>query len=251
MRIHFCGPTVKALQVRLQGAVKYNIGRLIRRISVLLDCSQQLPVPEIGAKWGISPATVYNWLNAFILAGVDGLYYRHGGGRRSKLSLTQKKELTAHLDAGPQAAGFATACWSSLLVQTLIEQVFGVKFPRHYVIALLKGLGYSFQKAQFVSDHLDEAKRLEWTGQTWPTLLKVAQAQGGLILFEDEVSFAQWGSLSYTWSRWGQTPTIATSGKRRGYKLFGAIEFFSGRVFYAASANSLTAKLAKTLSRAL
>ena len=240
MRIHFCGPTIKALQVRLQGAVKYNIGRLIRRISVLLDCSQQLPVPEIGAKWGSSPASVYNWLNAFILTGVDGLYYWQGGGRRSKLNLAQKKELTAHLDVGPPAAGFATACWCSLLVQTLIEQVFGVKFARHYVIALLKGLGYSCQKAQFVSDHLDEAKRLEWTSQTWPALLRAAQA--GLILFEDEVSFAQWGSLSYTWSRWGQTPTIATSGKRRGYKLFGAIEFFSGRVFYAASASKFNSQ---------
>ena len=66
MRIHFCGPTVKARQVRLQWAVKGNTGRLIHRITGRLDC-KQLPVADIEAKWGSSPASVYNWLNALIL----------------------------------------------------------------------------------------------------------------------------------------------------------------------------------------
>src|SRR6185369_2487309 len=54
----------------------------------------------------------------------------------------------------------------------------------------------------------------------------------GLILFEDEASFAQWGSLSYTWARRGRQPEVPTSGKRKGYKVFGAIDYFSGRLFY-------------------
>jgi transposase len=58
------------------------------------------------------------------------------------------------------------------------------------------------------------------------------QASGGLILFEDEASFAQWGSLSYTWARRGHQPEVPTSGKRKGYKVFGAIAYFSGRLFY-------------------
>jgi DDE superfamily endonuclease len=53
-----------------------------------------------------------------------------------------------------------------------------------------------------------------------------------LILFEDEASFAQWGSLSYTWARRGRQPEVPTSGKRKGYKVFGAIEYFSGRLFF-------------------
>lgn len=63
-------------------------------------------------------------------------------------------------------------------------------------------------------------------------MLAEATRVKGLILFEDEASFAQWGSLAYTWARVGQTPQIKTSGKRRGYKVFGAVEYFSGRVFY-------------------
>ncbi len=53
-----------------------------------------------------------------------------------------------------------------------------------------------------------------------------------LSVFEDEASFAPWGSLSYTWARRGQQPEVPTSGKRKGYKVFGAIEYFSGRLFY-------------------
>ena len=53
-----------------------------------------------------------------------------------------------------------------------------------------------------------------------------------MILFGDEASFAQWGSLSYTWSRKGQQPTVKTSGKRKAYKVFGLIDYLSGAFFY-------------------
>ena len=52
-----------------------------------------------------------------------------------------------------------------------------------------------------------------------------------MILFGDEASFAQWGSLSYTWAPVGEQPLVKTTGKRKAYKEFGAVEFFSGRLF--------------------
>src|SRR5262249_45933250 len=57
-----------------------------------------------------------------------------------------------------------------------------------------------------------------------------------LLLFGDEASFAQWGSLSYTWALKGQQPEVPTSGKRKAYKVFGLIDYFSGRFFYKAHA---------------
>jgi transposase len=107
-----------------------------------------------------------------------------------------------------------------------------VLYNRQYVCTLLSNLGFSFQKARFVSDHLDAAKRLAWLAEKWPAILRAAKRRHGLILFEDEASFAQWGSLSYTWARRGWQPEVPTSGKRKGYKVFGAIEYFSGQLFY-------------------
>ena len=41
------------------------------------------------------------------------------------------------------------------------------------------------------SDHLDEAARIHWMEQTWPEILRLVRKKEALILFGDEVSFAQ------------------------------------------------------------
>jgi hypothetical protein len=127
--------------------------------------------------------------------------------------------------------GFEPACWNSALIRVLIWREFGVLSNRHYVCTLLHNMGVSFQKARFVSDHLDAARRQAWLRDEWPTILRAAQRRKGLLLFEDEASFAPWGSLSYAWARRGHQPEVPTSGKRKGYKVFGAIDYFSGRLF--------------------
>ena len=93
-------------------------------------------------------------------------------------------------------------------------------------------LGFSRQKARFVSDHLDEEARQQWMKEKCPEILAQARKIGAPIFFGDEASFALWGSLSYTWAPIGHQPLVKTTGKRKGYKVFGVIEFFSGRLLY-------------------
>ena len=59
---------------------------------------------------------------------------------------------------------------------------FGKLYNVHYVCDLLKQLGYSFQKARFVSDHLDEDRRRIWLEQTWPRIQREARAVGAWLL---------------------------------------------------------------------
>ena len=118
------------------------------------------------------------------------------------------------------------------MIQQLISERFGVYYNVFYIAQLLKNLGFSYQKAAFVSDHLNEAKRQEWRTQTWPQMLRLAHARNALLLFGDEASFPQWGTLTYTWARRGQQPQVKTSGKRKGYKVFGLIDYFTGCLFY-------------------
>jgi transposase len=233
IRIQASHATVKALQTRLQDAYRRDEVRLVRRISVLLDLlTQTAAVPVLCERWGLSPSCLYAWQKAFLLRGLDSLIYRHSGGRPEKLTPRQKKRLVELIEAGPLVVGFETACWNAVLIRVMIWREFGVLYNRHYVCTLLRNLGFSFQKARFVSDHLDAAKRLAWLRDEWPRILRQAKRRKARILFEDEASFAQWGSLSYTWARRGQQPEVPTSGKRKGYKVFGAIEYFSGRLFY-------------------
>ena len=100
------------------------------------------------------------------------------------------------------------------MITDLIKLRFKVDYNPRYVCHLLKNLGFSFQKARFSADHLGDQEAIIWLEETWPQILRLAQEKQAVILFEDEASFAQWGSLSYTWAPIGVQPTVKTSGIR-------------------------------------
>lgn len=232
-RILISKETVNELVQALQRAYKAGDAKMVRRITARLNMSKGEKVSEIAVTLSVAPSRVYEWLKRLMIEGVAGLKPNWKGGRPAKLTPNQRQRLGDLIDAGPQAAGFRSACWNSVMIQELILREFGKLYNIHYVSDLLKGLGFSFQKARFISGHLDEERRGVWLAHTWPQILKQARAVGGLVLFGDEASFAQWGSLGYTWARRGQQPVVQTSGKRRAYKVFGLIDFFSGQFFHA------------------
>jgi transposase len=231
IRVAISNATRKDLQTLLSLAYRCGDVRLVRRVTAVLSLAQNGDVYLTTELVNVARSSVYAWLRRVLENGVESLKLRKSPGRPPRLTKTQKQQLVAALQAGPEVAGFVTVCWTALLVQQWIEREFGVLYNRHYVCELLHNLGFSYQKAAFVSDHLNPDTRKQWLEATWPEILRVAHAKQAWILFGDEVSFAQWGSLGYTWARKGQQPVVKTSGKRKGYKVFGVIEFFSGRFF--------------------
>ena len=231
-KLRFTPMTRQKIQAKLRLAYATQNVRLVRRISALLQLGQGDCVAQVAEQFDLGEQTVRDYLNAFLKRGLASLKYKSSPGRRSKLTRRQRYQLKCWIKAGPLKAGYECACWSAMMVQDLIEKRFGVIYHPRYVSALLRNLGFSFQKARFASDHLNEEKRTEWLEQTWPEILRLAKKKKALILFGDEASFAQWGSLSYTWAIRGQQPTVPTSGKRKAYKLFGLIDYRSGRVFH-------------------
>ena len=244
--IHLSGSTRKAVTACLQQAFGCGQVRVIRRIQVLLQLAAGQTVAEVAELLQVGEQTVRDYLAAFLLHGPESLAYHRSPGRPGKLTKAQRQELAAVIMAGPLAAGYPTGCWSAVLIGDWILGHFGVSYHPHYVCQVLNQLGFSFQKARFVSDHLNEAARQVWKEQTWPRLLRLARQTGALILFGDEVSFAQWGSLSYTWAPKGQQPTVKTSGKRKGYKVFGLIDYFSGRLFFKGQTDRFNADSYRT-----
>ena len=254
IRIRLTDSSRQALVARLHSAYQGNQLRLVKRIHALFAIVAGESVAEVAELLHLGEQTVRDYVCAFIRNGVDSLSYKRPSGRPPKLTKTQRKELAELITAGPEAAGYTSACWSTPVICDLILTRFGVEYHPHYVCELLDALGFSFQKARFVSDHLDEAARQHWLTETWPEIRRVAQAKQAMILFGDEASFAQWGSLSYTWAPKGQQPTVKTSGKRKGYKVFGLIDFCSGRLFWKGqtdrfNAESYMAFLAEVLTQ--
>jgi transposase len=231
-KVTFSNKNVKRLKGELQKAYTRGDLRSIRRLSVLIMIGERRDMETIRTSWDVSVSTVYHWLKAYVVEGWRSLEYRKMPGRPSRLSKTQKRQLRGWLKAGPEKCGYPTGCWTSVLIQDLIYQKFHVMYNRFYVCELLHNLGFSRQKACFVSDHLDEEARQQWMKDKFPEILAQARKIGAPIFFGDEASFALWGSLSYTWAPIGHQPLVKTTGKRKGYKVFGVIEFFSGRLLY-------------------
>ncbi|HJZ48689.1 MAG TPA: IS630 family transposase, partial [Roseiflexaceae bacterium] len=164
---------------------------MIKRISALLLLVDGRTVSDIAARLAVSTQTIYAWRAAFLVRRYESLSRRSSPGRPPKLTASQRAQLKALVSAGPEAAGYDTGCWNSALIQDLIQREFGRLYNVHYLSELLGNLGFSYQKARFVSDHLDEAKRQEWCEREWPAILREARRRGALLLFADEASFAQ------------------------------------------------------------
>jgi transposase len=230
-KVRLTGATIKALEQVVRHGFRAGDVRVIRRVQALLEVGAGRPVALVADRLGVDATTVYGWLHAFMVDGLATLRYGRAPGRPSKLTPSQRRRLCDLIAAGPLAAGYPSGCWSTLFLQDLIQREFGQFYNHHYLATLLGNLGLSYQKARFVSDHLDPERRRHWRKETWPAILAEAQRRGALLLFGDEASFAQWGSLSYTWARRGQQPTVPTRGKRKALKVFGLIDYGSGRFF--------------------
>jgi hypothetical protein len=234
--------TGKERPSRLQHAYQRDDVRLVRRIPVWLDLlGHHVPVEVLRAQWGRRSACLYQWRQAFRRRGMDRLGYPHSGGRRPQVPPRQKKRVGERLEAGPQVGGGETACWPSGLLRGLSWRECGVLDNCPYGWTLRCNVGLSFPKARLVSDPLDAARRDAGLQEAWPLILRAAQRRKGLLLFEEAARCAQGGAFSDTWARRGQQPEGKTRGKRQGDKVFGALEYFSGRVVYQGLAGRLAA----------
>lgn len=212
--------------VRTKGDLKE-----VNRISTILALANSLTIENIALLLHVTIGAIYKWLQQYLTNGIKGIFSKKSPGRPTKLTKTQRKKLSKMIEDGPEYHGFESACWRTPMIQALLLSKFGILYSTHYLSQLLKNMGFSYQKAKFVAANQDELKRANWLKNTWPEILKEANEKNGYILFGDEASFPQWGTLNYTWSKIGQQPIVKTSGCRKSYKVFGLIDYFSGKFF--------------------
>ncbi len=222
----------KEVEHHLQTAQHMGHLRQVKYLLAILAVMDGQSFAQVALVLRVHEKTVATWVRMFCCYGLHGAARHKPPGRPPRLTPTQKAALATLIEEGPVKAGFSGACWRSPMIQQLIAERFGVYYKVFYIAQLLKNLGFSYQKAACVSDHLDEDKRNVWCTTTWPQLVRLAKERRAMLLFGDEASFPQWGTLTYTWARRGQQPKVKTSGKRKGYKVFGLIEYFTGRFFY-------------------
>ena len=209
-----------------------DLNTMLRCQSLQLIFEQNMSLKDVASIAQKSTECIRLWLIEFSLKGVKFLEPRLPVGRQPKLTKAQCKLLKEMLDNPPTQFGFPSGCWSSAMISMLIEREFGVKYSIKYIPELMKRLGFSWQKARFEAILADAKKRADWVSHDWPLILAKAKKSRSYLLFEDEASFALWGSLSYSWSRKGNQPIVKTKGSRKSYKMFAMIDYFTGKTFY-------------------
>jgi len=134
---------------------------------------------EVARRLGVSRQSVSRWAEALEREGLRGLWRAKRAGRPPQLDETQLKRLVRMLEAGPEAAGFATGLWTLPRVRQVIEQRFGVRFGTTRVWQLLHGLGFSPQRPAGRARQRDEAAIEQWKRKRWPELKKTLPLKDG------------------------------------------------------------------------
>jgi len=221
----------KNLQKKLRQAEQAGDIQTVKRILAILSLDNGVKRIDIIRILQVSLEVIRQWVIRYLTQGLHGLTNGKKPGRPGNLTKSQRKELSKLIGDGPEACGFPGGCWRSPMIQHLIHERFGTFYSVKYISELLKNMPFSYQKAQFVAADRDKKARKEWLETTWIEITTLANQKNAMVLFGDESSFPQWGTLSYTWAPVGKTPTIKTSGKRKGFRVFGLIDYFTGRFF--------------------
>ncbi len=236
MKLTFAKETKKQLEKFLDKVTKSNNFKPFRIAKSLLLVEAGWCIIDIADFFHVSEGAVYHWVKKFMAVRFAWLYglHRKRRGPKPKITKKQGKQLYDIVLDGPEAYGFDCGVWNSPMIAEVILREFGVLYNPRYLCRLLMKIGLSFQKAAFEPDRTETnvKERKEWIEKKWPEILEKAKEKRAVILFGDEVSFAQWGSLSRTWGAIGEQPKIKTKGIRKGLKMFGVIEFFAGSFQY-------------------
>src|SRR5579864_6111700 len=114
-RIRISRETVNELVKVLHKSYKSGDINMVKRVTALLGFSRGETVEAVAETLGIDESSVYRWVKVLLVEGIGALRPRWKGGRPPKLTPSQKRRLAAFIEAGPEAAGFRTACWNSVL----------------------------------------------------------------------------------------------------------------------------------------
>lgn len=147
---------------------------LRRREAARLLRAGKLASAEIARQLGVSRSALSQWSAQLQVGGLRQLRRRRGGGRPSKLTAEQKRQLRRTLKRGAQAAGFLTERWTLARVQQVIERDFGVNYHRNHLSWLLAQLDWSLQQPLPRAAEREETVIRAWLAHDWPRIKKGA-----------------------------------------------------------------------------
>jgi len=214
----------------------------IRRMAVKRVLEGESP-SEVMKSYGLCRTTIYPWLRAHKKGGEEALHSRPATGRPPTLSAHQKKQVRRWIcGKDPRQHGFDFGLWTRRIVVNLVEEKFEKKLSVTAVGRLLAELEITPQKPLRRAYERDPAAIAKWKEEDYPKLRARAKRRGAEIFFLDEAGIRSDAALQRTWGAKGETPILATSGKRQQVNAISAVNA-SGAFWYDVYTGKFNAQL--------
>jgi len=176
------------------------------------------------ASFGLARTTIYKWLEAERTGGASALNSRLATGRPAKLSAKQMTQVFRWINGkDPRQYGFDFGLWTRKIVAVLIERRFGILLGVTAVGRLLADLDITPQKPLRRAYERDPEAITRWKTEVFPDLKRRAKELKAKIFFLDEAGVRSDQVLGKTWAPRGQTPEVATAGRRQHINAISAV----------------------------
>jgi transposase len=196
---------------------------LFLKTSCILRVSEGHFQKDVADMFGVPLRTLEWWIEKYRNLGIRELVKGPYPGKKPRLRLDQQDKLAQIIEAGPEKAGLDTGVWTATIVKSLVRAKFGVSYGLSQVRRILRKHRLSVQVPRRDPAKADPEKQKEWTEKDLPEIKKEVRSDAGVLMYEDEASFEQSGTLTHTWCVIGKGCAVKSFPTRKRVKTFGAI----------------------------
>ena len=157
--------------------------------------------------------TILSYFQHYQDGGIDGLLQNNYGGKESKLTAEQEKELSDHLRDNIYT--------SSLDIIHFVEVTFHVTFSKTGMKHLLKRLNFTYHKPKIVPGKADKENQKAWI--RYYRWLRSFKGSTAVFLFGDACHPQGNGKPSYGWIYKGEEKQLKSNSGRQHLNLNGVV----------------------------
>jgi len=126
-------------------ATDANQARRLLAIAAVYEGMRRAKAAAVG---GMDRQSLCNWVHRFNAEGPEGLHDRKAPGAVAKLTASEKAELAALVEVGPDPQSDGVVRWRRIDLKEVIRDRFGVDYHERSVSRLLHDLGFSHISAR-------------------------------------------------------------------------------------------------------